>query len=113
MKKLLLIIVAAAMFMLPGAAYADTVNISTQANYTSPAGGVATSPDFVYAFGGPQTITFTVAGKTCNLIGSGRGSVPTGCNYAVTIAPNGSITGKLAAGNSVCTQSANVAASCK
>ncbi len=113
MKKLLLIIVAAAMFFMPGAAYADSVKIYTQANFTSPASGVLTSPEFFHDFRGPQTITFTVAGKTCNLNGSARGSVPMGCNYAVTVAPNGSLAGKLTAGNSICTQSADVAAACK
>ena len=36
-----------------------------------------------------------------------------GCNYIITVAPDGSISGELKAGNMVCTQSKDVAKSCK
>lgn len=111
MKRTLTIIALAFLFV-SAAAFADTVSVTSQTSFSSPSGGNITSTNS-YAFQGPQTITFTVAGKTCNLNGSARGSVPMGCNYAITVAPNGSITGSLTAGNSVCTQSNQVAASCK
>lgn len=110
MKKALLI-VALAVLCASSAALADTVSITSQASFSSPSGSVTSTNSF--AFKGPTTITFTVAGKTCNLNGSARGSVPMGCNYAITVAPNGSISGTLTDGNSVCTQSSQIAASCK
>jgi hypothetical protein len=111
MKKTLTI-VALVFLAVSAAALADTVSVTSQTSFSSPSGGSISSTNS-YAFGGTQTITFSVAGKTCNLNGSARGSVPMGCNYAITVAPNGSISGSLTAGNAVCTQSGQVAASCK
>ncbi|HEV8580497.1 MAG TPA: hypothetical protein VGX68_15630 [Thermoanaerobaculia bacterium] len=110
MKKALMIAVLAVL-CISSVALADSVSITSQASFSSPSGSITSTGNF--QFKGPQTITFTVAGKTCNLNGSGRGSVPEGCNYAITVAPNGSISGTLTAGNSVCTQSSQIAASCK
>ena len=111
MKKTLTI-VALAFLLVSAAALADTVTIISQTSFSSPSGQSISSTG-VLGFVGPQTITFQVAGKTCNLNGSARGSVPMGCNYALTVAANGSISGTLTAGNSVCTQSGQVASSCK
>ncbi|MCP4697553.1 MAG: hypothetical protein GY862_11985 [Gammaproteobacteria bacterium] len=110
MKKTLVIAAVAALFA-STATLADTVSVTSQTAFSEPQGTITSSGSF--AFGGTKTITFTVAGKTCNLNGSARGSVPMGCNYAITVAPNGSITGQLTAGNNVCTQTAQVASSCK
>jgi len=111
MKKTLMIL-ALALLAVSSAALADTVSVTSNTSFSSPGGGSIQSTNS-FAFQGTQTITFTVAGKTCNLNGSARGSVPMGCNYAISVAPNGSITGSLTAGNSVCTQSGQVASSCK
>lgn len=111
MKRTLTIAVLS--FLLVSAvALADTVSVISQTSFASPSGGSINSSNS-YAFKGVQTITFTVAGKTCNLNGSARGPVSTGCNYDITVAPNGTISGKLTAGNQVCTQSNQVASSCK
>lgn len=110
MKKLFAT-TAIAIFGLAGAALADTVGITSETSFSTPSGNV--SSDSVKAFVGPETIIFSVAGKTCTLNGSARGSVPMGCNYHITVDPNGNITGALTAGNSVCTQSGAVAAQCK
>jgi len=109
--KRTLTIVALSFLLVSAAALADTVSVTSQTSFSSPSGNITSTNSF--AFQGTQTITFMVAGKTCNLNGSARGSVPMGCNYAITVAPNGTITGSLTAGNSVCTQSNQVAASCK
>lgn len=111
MKKALFIIALAFLFV-PGVSLADAVSVTSQTVFTSPNGPTIQSADWV-GFQGPWTITFTVAGKTCNLNGSARGSVPTGCNYAITVASDGTISGVLTAGNSICTQSADIAASCQ
>jgi hypothetical protein len=110
MKKTLTII-ALAFLSVSAAALADTVSVTSQTSFASPSGGSLSSTNS-FAFQGTQTITFTVAGKTCNLKGSAGGSVPMGCNYAITVAPNGSISGSLTAGNAVCTQSGQIASSC-
>ena len=94
------------------AAMADTVSVTSQTSFSDPSGGSITSSG-KHAFRGTKDIVFTVAGKNCTLNGSARGSVPMGCNYKITVAPGGSISGELAAGNSVCTQTAKVASSCK
>lgn len=111
MKRTLALIALAFLFV-SAAAFADTVSVTSQTSFASP-GGQSISSTNSAAFKGPQTITFTVAGKTCNLNGSARGSVPTGCNYSIIVAPDGSISGTLTSGNSVCTQSSQIAASCK
>jgi opacity protein-like surface antigen len=111
MKKKLLSAALATLFV-SSAAMADTVRVTSETTFSDPSGGSITSSDS-YAFRGTKDIVFTVAGKTCTLNGSARGSVPMGCNYKIAVAPNGSISGELAAGNSVCTQTPSVASSCK
>jgi len=110
MRKILLLAACFAL-LTAGAALADNVTITSKASFSTPGGMLESTNTF--PFRGTQTITFQVAGKTCNLNGSARGSVPTGCNYHLTVAPDGSITGELAAGNQVCTQTRDIAASCK
>ncbi|MGH7484439.1 MAG: hypothetical protein ACREMY_02400 [bacterium] len=110
MKRAVMIVVLAVLCV-SSATWADAVSITSQTSFSNPSGS-ATSTG-LFSFSGPVTITFTVSGKTCNLNGSGSGSVPGGCNYAITVAPNGSISGTLTAGNSVCTQSNQISSSCK
>ena len=110
MKKVLAI-VPLVFLLASSAALADAVAVSSKTFFSSPYG--ATIESFNYtAFQGPWTITFQVAGKTCNLNGSLRGSVPEGCNYHLVVEPDGTIWGVLTAGNWVCTQSADIASSC-
>ena len=108
-KSLILVALAAALFS--AQVLADTVSITSQSTFTTPSGNITSTGS--YAFVGPKTIVFEVAGKTCSLNGSARGSVPMGCNYQMTVSPSGKVSGILSAGNSVCTQSDQIAASCK
>lgn len=110
MKKSLMI--AAFVFLaVSTVALADSLTVTSQLLTTSPdVPTISTSTNF--AFKGPNTITFTIAGKTCNLKGSGGGGVPAGCNYTITVAPNGSISGT-SGDNQGCTPSSQIAASCK
>jgi hypothetical protein len=110
--KKTLMIAALAVLCVSSVALADSVIVNVQTSFSSPSGQSITSTGNLQ-FKGTSTITFTVAGKTCNLNGSARGPVPTGCNYSITVAPNGSISGTLTSGNSVCTQSGQIGASCK
>ncbi len=96
---------------LSGAAMADTVTVETKTNFSTP-DDTLTSKNTLH-FKGTQEIQFDVAGKTCTLTGSASGAVPMGCNYLITVNPDGSISGVLHAGNAVCTQSGQIAASCK
>jgi hypothetical protein len=93
-----------------GSIQADTVSVTSHTAFSDPSGSIASSNS--YAFVGTKTITFEVAGKTCNLNGSARGSVPMGCNYNIAVDADGSISGMLTAGNSVCTQTPDIASSC-
>lgn len=110
MKKLLAT-TAIALFTMTGAALADTVGVTSETSFSSPTGNISSTA--VKPFVGTENIIFTVAGKTCTLNGSKRGSVPMGCNYHITVSPDGAISGELTAGNSVCTQTTAVAAQCK
>lgn len=110
MKKALVIIPLAFLFV-ASAALADAVAVTSKTSFSSPSGPTIESFNYT-AFQGPWTIIFEVAGKTCYLNGSARGSVPEGCNYHLTVEPDGSIHGILTAGNWICTQSADIAASC-
>jgi hypothetical protein len=89
---------------------ADTVKIINQAQFKSPQGILNSSASFPFV--GTQTISFEVAGKICKLNGSARGSVPMGCNYEINVNPEGVISGRLTAGNSVCTQSSGISKAC-
>jgi hypothetical protein len=98
MKRFFLMIIASAMFLLSSPAYADTVTVSTE-NTTH--------------FQGPQTIRVDVGGRICNLIGSAAGGGAfQGCNYRITLSPNGTITGESLTPQG-CTPSAQIPASCK
>jgi hypothetical protein len=93
MKKLLLAIFAAIWF-LASPAYADSVSITTQAAFTNPTNFNAVPERDYYDFKAPkEKITFTIAGKTCNLQGSGSVVKPEGCNYEITLSASGSISG--------------------
>ena len=94
------------------ATMADTVAVTSNTTFSDPAGGKIVSTNS-YAFKGTNDIVFAVAGKNCTLNGSARGSVPMGCNYQITVAPDGSISGELTAGNSICTPSEKIASSCR
>ncbi|HKV07771.1 MAG TPA: hypothetical protein VJ725_06525 [Thermoanaerobaculia bacterium] len=111
--KRILTIAALAILLVSSAALADTLKVTSVTSFASPSGAPPLESSNTYSFKGPQTITFTVAGKTCNLNGSARGPVPMGCNYAITVEPNGSISGTLTAGNQYCTQSNQIASSCQ
>ena len=94
-------------------ALADSLTVTSQVLTTNPPGFATISTSTSFGFKGPATITFTIAGKTCNLLGSGGNTgVPGGCNYTVTVAPDGSISGK-SGDNQGCTPSSQIAASCK
>ncbi len=59
-----------------------------------------------FAFQGTAVIKTSTNGLTCELVGSGAGSVPTGCNYSIGFdVENGVWSVNLTAGNNVCTQS--------
>jgi hypothetical protein len=111
MKKTLTI--AAFVFLaVSTVALADNLTVTSQTSIVSPGIGTISSTTSK-GFKGSATITFTIAGKTCNLRGSGGGTgVPKGCNYTIIVAPNGSISGS-SGDNQGCTPSNQVAASCK
>lgn len=103
MKKTMFVV---ASLVLSAAAYADTVNITTQADFIAPSNPGA-SATINYAFTPSAPISFKVAGKTCNWVsssspyGSGGGA---GCNYTITVDPNGMLTNATSNGNG-CTAS--------
>jgi hypothetical protein len=108
MKKLLLVMFAAiATFLFSGAAFADTVSVRIDSNFTSPVANP--NATIYYAFKGTERVKFQVAGKQCDLLGSASpiGAFD-GCNYSIVVAPDGTFSGT---GNSPCTQ--NPAAACK
>src|SRR5262249_45307525 len=102
MKKALMIVVLAVLFV-SSAALADSVTITWETIFSDPSFGSITSSNS-YGFKGTQTITFSFAGKTCNLKGSSGRGVAMGCNYTLGLAPDGKITGKLTSGDQDCTQ---------
>lgn len=116
MKKALFLVALIAM-VLPGIASADTVWVvsdsAIDAGKMAPANEVKESKA-EYAFR-PEKIDIIiyVAGKVCSLRSSAAGSVPMGCNYTITVDVTGSISGELRAGNAVCTQTPDIANSCK
>ena len=110
MKRALLFAASSIILFAAEGVQADTVAVTSHTAFSDPSGSITSSNSF--AFKGTSTISFKVAGKMCNLNGSARGSVPMGCNYKIDVAPDGSISGELSAGNSVCTQTADIAKSC-
>lgn len=111
MKKTILILVVLLATAAAPAVFADTVhvNVTLSSNFHDHTSTATTS----LATDGKQDYTFKIAGYTCTLNGSYRGSVPTGCNYTINIASDGTLTGSVAGGSgtNVCTQ--NVPKACK
>ncbi|NEO79412.1 hypothetical protein [Moorena sp. SIO4G3] len=109
MKKLILIAFSALLFMLSvnAPALADGVVLTYEADFDSPDSVVIAEKYF--PFRGTKRVVFEVAGKTCDLLGSASpiGAFQ-GCNYKVTIAADGTLSGT---GNYPCTE--DVAAACK
>ncbi len=95
-----------------GAAHADTVVISSHASIGAPVQNPSSSMTWAQ---NPTTdnLAVQVAGKTCTLVSSAKAIGATGCNYALNVGPDGTITGALTAGNPGCTPTAQVASSCK
>ncbi|MBT8342798.1 MAG: hypothetical protein HKP58_10265 [Desulfatitalea sp.] len=103
MKKILFMMCVSLIFS--SVAFADTVAITTQVNFTAPSH--MTSSTANYAFTPSAPIVFAVAGKTCTWVsssspyGSGGGA---GCNYSITIDSSGNIMNATSNGNG-CTES--------
>ncbi len=115
MRRLFVMILAAAMFLLASPAYADSLKIQTGVTFSSP-DIYKTTPGTTYSdIKGSPEISVSVAGKTCTLAGSQGNSAPQGCNYDITVAPNGSIaaTNPNAPRYGNCTAPAAIASSCK
>ena len=116
MKRTLFLVVAVAV-MVPCIALADTVWVVTESHVAAgkeaPANEVKTSKaEYAFRPEAPE-MKVAVAGLVCHLRTSAAGSVPMGCNYTLTVDVNGKISGELRAGNRVCTQTDQIAASCK
>ena len=73
MKKLLAT-TALAIIGMAGVAHADTVGVTYETSFSSPSGDITSTSAFPFV--GTENIIFQVAGKTCTLNGSARGSVP-------------------------------------
>lgn len=95
-----------------GAAHADSVTVTTIASIGAPTQTPSASMNWAQT-PTSNTLSIQVAGKTCTLVSSKQAGSSNGCNYALNVAPDGSITGILTAGNSACTPSAQVASSCQ
>ncbi len=111
MKKVLFVAVALAI-VLPCVAAADTVWVVTESSIdagSSPPAAESKTSTAEYAFR-PEKIDIivVVAGRKCALRSSAAGSVPMGCNYTITVAADGSLSGELRAGNMVCTQTPDI-----
>lgn len=87
------------------------IKLAAVAAIIAPTFAIADTVTFSYV-GQPQT-DFTFNGLKCELIGSGSGSVPGGCNWDFGIAGNGEWSGRLVQGNGICTQSEAIKVSCK
>ena len=107
MKKTLF----AAAMLLSTAAFADTVTITSVSNLTQPNGTISSQGS--YAFVGTPRIVFTVAGKTCNFVGSGSVSAPIGCNYSLTVNNSTNTLSDMVSNSSPgCTPTSQMAAAC-
>lgn len=112
MKKMMLIAVA---LVMSAAAYADTVNISVQADFIKPSKPGASSK-ISMAFTPSAPISFKVAGKTCTWIsssspyGSGGGA---GCNYNITVNPDGMLADATSNGNGCTASGKAMISACK
>lgn len=110
MKKSIILAVAAT--FVGGAAFADTLAITSVTDLNEPEATISSTDS--YAFRGTQAIVFKVAGKTCNWVGSAAGSVPQGCNYKLTVNnSSGALTDPSSLDNPVCTKTADMLAACK
>lgn len=90
MKKMLFMVVSLGLSV---AAYADTVNITTQADFITPSKPDASST-ISMAFTPSAPISFKVAGKTCHWASSSNpwnAGAGAGCNYNITVTPSGSL----------------------
>jgi hypothetical protein len=94
------------------AALADTVSITSTASVGAPTEQITSTSVWAQNPTTPM-LTVNVAGKQCSLVSSAKAIGPIGCNYKLEVAPNGAITGSLAAGNNGCTPTPQVASSCK
>jgi hypothetical protein len=110
MKKCLLL--AAVVSLVSGAAYADTVAVTSVTNLTEPSMMITSSGNV--AFVGTRNIVLTLAGKTCTWVGSASGSVPLGCNYGITVNNStGMLSNPSSLNNPVCTPTSEMLALCK
>ncbi|MDH3973423.1 MAG: hypothetical protein OEV42_04000 [Deltaproteobacteria bacterium] len=106
MKKIIFAVIISMFLSTP--ALADTVNITTVADFITPEKPGA-SGTISYAFRPSAPISFTVAGKTCNWTsssspwGSGGGA---GCNYKITVDASGQLSNATSNGKG-CTPSGN------
>ncbi len=110
MKKLILIAVAALMFIFLGnaPAKADGVVFKYESAFSTPDAPEVIAEKY-FPFKGTRRVVFKVAGKTCDLLGSASPiGAFNGCNYTITVSPDGTIKGT---GNSPCTE--DVVAACK
>lgn len=114
MKMTHILPVAAGLSLMAGAALADTLAITSVTDTISPAQPGAISSTNTYAFVGTRMITFVVAGKTCNFVGSASGSVPLGCNYQLTVNNStGQLSNPKSLDNPVCTPTSQMLSNCK
>jgi len=95
-----------------GAAKADTVVTTFLTLVGAPTQQTTATANAAFNPTSPM-LSVQIAGKTCSLVSSAQAIGPVGCNYALTVGPDGSITGVLAAGNAGCTPTPQVAAACK
>ncbi|HWA88646.1 MAG TPA: hypothetical protein VG889_01330 [Rhizomicrobium sp.] len=109
MNKLALIAAAA---LLSTAAYADTVQVTSVTNISSPSATVTSMSSA--AFKGGMSTVLTIGGKTCKWGGSASGSVPGGCNYQITVnnSTNALSNPVSTNPNPVCTASSQMLADC-
>lgn len=111
MKKYLF----AATLLLSAVAHADTVNITTIADFTAPANPGA-SAKIAYAFTPSAPISFKVAGKTCTWVsssspwGSGGGA---GCNYSIAVNSAGMLSNATSNGNGCTASGQPMISACK
>jgi hypothetical protein len=110
MKKLGLITFS--LLFVASVAQADSVSITVQASATpsnNPNGSGTVSWGWTPT-GSPTAVKF--AGKTCNWVSSTTGAGTAGCNYSITVAPDGSLSNP-GSNSSGCTPPAQMIAACQ
>jgi hypothetical protein len=105
-----LAVVSFAVSLVATAAMADTVTVISQTSFSEPNNQTIKSEGNL-PFKGTKNIIFQVAGKTCKLTGSASGPSPGGCNYTITVSPDGKISGT-SGNNGICTPSNEIAKNC-